>query len=107
MGADVIGAVDERSRAGGEYFGNSVWVSGNTVVVGTPLDDTGGSQSGQAYLFDATDAHLIATLAKPTRADGDHFGNSVSVSGNTVVVGAPYGKQGGHAYVFDATTGDL
>jgi len=43
-------------------------------------------------------------------AQGDHFGSSVAVSGNTAVIGAEGDDNGngfdsGSAYVFDATTG--
>ena len=69
-------------------FGRSVSVSGNTAVVAAPWDDTGATDSGQAYVFNATTGALIATLANPSPASGDQFGRSVSVSGNTVVVGA-------------------
>jgi Ca2+-binding RTX toxin-like protein len=85
-------------------FGESVSVSGNTVVVGAPRDDTDATDSGQAYLFNATTGALFATLPNPSPSNGDLFGQSVSVSGNTVVVGA---VNSGQAYVFDATTGAL
>jgi len=65
-----------------------VAVSGNTVVVGAPWDDTGASDAGSAYVFDATTGGLLRTLNNPTPAASDYFGNSVAVSGNTVVVGA-------------------
>ncbi|WP_442506614.1 hypothetical protein SH528x_005468 [Novipirellula sp. SH528] len=95
----------------GDNFGYSVAVSGNTVVVGAFLDDTGSSDSGSAYLFNATTGALLATLDNPTPASGDNFGYNVAVSGNTVVVGAQYDDTGasdsGSAYVFNATTGAL
>ncbi len=95
----------------GDFFGCSVSVSGNTVVVGASQDDTEASDSGQAYVFDATTGALIATLANPSPATDDRFGSSVSVSGNLVVVGAYTNDtgalNGGQAYVFDATTGSL
>ncbi len=94
-----------------DRFGHSVAVSGNTVVVGAPNDDTGASNSGSVYVFNATTGALVATLANPTPAVNDQFGYSVAVSGNTVVVGAflddTTAGNSGSAYVFNATTGAL
>jgi hypothetical protein len=87
-------------------FGWSVSISGTTVAVGATSETANAlSLAGHAYVFNATDGSLITTLTSPTpQADG-HFGSSVSISGTTVVVGAPSETLGGHAYVFDASTG--
>ncbi len=94
-----------------DHFGASVAVSGNTVVVGAYLDDTGATDAGSAYVFNAATGSLVSTLANPTPAANDRFGNSVAISGNTVVVGASHDDAGatdaGSAYLFDATTGSL
>jgi hypothetical protein len=91
-------------------FGYSVAISGNYVVVGAPYDDTGYTDSGSAYVFNATTGALVTTLANPTPAASDAFGYSVAISGTTVVVGAPNDDTGttdsGTAYVF-STTGTL
>jgi len=87
-----------------DNFGESVSVSGNNVLVGTTLDDTGAIDAGSAYLFDATTGNLLQTFNNPTPAFSDRFGFSVSVSGNNVLVGA---TGAGAAYLFDATTGNL
>ena len=59
----------------------------------------------QAALFDV-EAKITATDA----AAGDWFGRSVSISGNTALVGAPRDDDGGwssgSAYLFDVTTGN-
>jgi hypothetical protein len=92
-------------------FGYSVAISGNTVIVGSPYDDTGATDAGTAYLFDATTGNLLHTLANPNPAANDNFGNSVAISGNTIAVGAFQDDSGatdaGAAYVFDVTTGNL
>ena len=86
----------------GDYFGRSVSVSGDTVVVGAYGEDSSatgvnGNQadnssggSGAAYVFvrnGATWSQQAYLKASYTGA-GDGFGLSVSVSGDTVVVGA-------------------
>ena len=78
---------------GGDDFGYSVAISGNTMVVGAPYARSEQRGQGAAYVFTEPGsgwANLTQT-AKLTASDGatgDHFGNSVSISGNTVVVGA-------------------
>ena len=80
-----------------DYFGNTVAVDGNTIVVGANGDESG---TGAAYLFTKSGgvwgnapesgSHREET-AKLTASDGegtDYFGASVAVKGNTVVVGA-------------------
>jgi WD40 repeat protein len=94
-------------------FGASVSISGTTVVVGAPVETANAAgNAGHAYVFDATDGSLITTLTSPNAAVNSFFGYSVSISGTTVVVGAPMETanalgDAGHAYVFDATDGSL
>ena len=80
--------------AGGDYFGFSVAVDEDTVVVGAAQDDDNGSNSGSAYVFKKPNSGGWATAsetAKLTDSDGaadDNFGWSVAVDGDTVMVGA-------------------
>lgn len=94
-----------------DYFGSSVAISGNRVVVGAFLDDTIAVDGGAAYVFDATTGALERTLSHPAAADFDYFGAAVAISGNIVVVGNSRGDVGaidaGAAFVFDASTGLL
>ena len=86
----------------GDWFGQSVAVDGDTVVVGASEDDG----SGSAYVFTkaADSVWTDATqTAKLTASDGDNFdefGKSVAVDGDTVVAGAPNNDGYGSAYVF-------
>ena len=80
--------------AANDYFGDSVSISGNTVVVGA-CNATVGANGGQgaAYVFTEPGSGWtnMTQTAKLTASDGaadDDFGDSVSISGNTVVVGA-------------------
>jgi hypothetical protein len=85
-----------------DEFGLSVGVSGDTVVVGASRDDSNatgvnGNQSdnsgfecGAAYVFvrNAGVWSQQAYLKASNTENGDQFGVSVAVSGDTVVVGA-------------------
>ncbi|PYQ16449.1 MAG: hypothetical protein DMF79_18615, partial [Acidobacteria bacterium] len=84
-------------------FGNAVSVSGDTLVVGAPEEDTtNGFNAGAAYVF-VRSGTAWAQQARLVASDGarfDSFGHAVSVFGDTLVVGAS-GKGGvGAAYVF-------
>ena len=48
-----------------EYFGYSVAISGNTIVVGAQYDGTGANDAGSAYVFDAASGNLLWTLNNP------------------------------------------
>ena len=93
----------------GDFFGFSVAVDGDTVVVGADRNDANGADSGAAYLFTKPAAGWTSTstAAKLTASDGaahDWFGYSVAVDGDTVVVGADgdddNGSNSGAAYLF-------
>ena len=73
-----------------DNFGISVAVDGETVVVGAPGDDDNGTDSGSVYVFTNTNG-VWSQAAKLTASDGatfDYFGQSVAVSGDTILVGA-------------------
>ena len=87
------------------YFGFSVSLSGDRALVGA-IDDSGTS-SGSAYMFDLVGG-LWSQTVKLMASDGaasDHFGYSVSLSGNRALVGARWnddnGIDSGSAYLFD------
>jgi len=76
--------------AGHDWFGISVAISGDTVLVG--------KLGGAAYVFtrSGTSWTQQAQLTAAGAAD-DRFGMSVAISGETALVGAPWGPA---AYVF-------
>ena len=92
--------------AEGDRFGYTVAVSGNTIVTGAYRDDDNGTSSGAAYVFVRTRAGWTeeAKLTTSDAAEGDLFGVSVAISGDTVVTGASGETDGsGAAYVFVRT----
>ena len=83
----------------GDWFGQTLALSGDTVVVGVPNRSVAGhDQSGAAYIFARTGTSwsLQAELLDPSPAAGDAFGASVAVHGNYVLIGAPYRTVDGH-----------
>ena len=93
-----------------DYFGNSVSISGNYAIVGAPFDDDNGIDSGSAYIFQLKDNvwEQVAKLIPAELAAGDLFGNSVSINGDNVAVGAPRsdndrGANSGSIFIFRRT----
>jgi hypothetical protein len=112
-GTNVWGVVRQliaNDAAAGDVFGDSLSLSGDTVVVGAWFDDDAGSASGSAYVFQRNQGGTdnwgqVKKLTAGDAAEGEEFGSVVSVSGTTMVVGAPKHSEGGitrlgAAYVF-------
>lgn len=99
---------------GSEEFGFSVAIAGDVVIVGAPLESTGGTDAGAAYIFerDQGGGNNWGQLTKLQASDKealDEFGLRVAVAGDTAVVGAPLEDTGGHdagaAYIFERNQG--
>lgn len=99
-----------------DYFGLSVSISGENAIVGAPGDDDSGNASGSAYIFSRNNGGAFnwGEVAKLTASDGaerDYFGWSVSISGETVIVGAKgdddNGDASGSAYIFSQNHGGI
>jgi len=87
----------------GDWFGTNVAISNNHIVVSAHTNDTNGSNSGAAYVFDLDGNEITKLLASDGEAN-DLFGNSVAASDSCIVVGAPYestvGDKAGSAYIY-------
>jgi len=83
----------------GDFFGISVSISGDTAIVGAFADD---NAAGSAYVFEKVGGTWtqVAKLTASDAAVNDIFGISVSISGDTAIVGAQGDDPGGSAYVF-------
>ena len=107
-----------------DQFAYSVSVSDNIAVIGAPKHSSGGLlRSGAAYIFRPGfnfDAN-IALIWPPTETEvltasdkgaEDEFGLSVSVFGNTVLIGSPLHNtsaiaNSGKAYIFRSNDGGI
>jgi len=94
--------------AANDYFGTSVGISGETIVVGAPFRDVfPHTDQGAAYAYVrfGTSWILQGQLAASDGAGADSFGRSVAISGDSVLVGSHLDDVGsfpniGAAYVF-------
>lgn len=104
-----------------DEFGKSVSISGDTIVVGAVGEDSNqttitngstasannsASNSGAAYVYqrNGTTWTQQAYLKAPNAGDNDEFGDSVSISGDTIVVGA-LGEDSNQTTITNGTTG--
>ena len=92
-----------------DNFGRSVAVSGDTAVIGATGATVNGFASGAAYVYVRVN-NVWSEQTKLTAnvgAVGDMFGNSVSISGDDILVGSFHndtgGTDAGAAYVYTRT----
>jgi hypothetical protein len=90
-----------------DRFGQGIAIDGDTAVVGAWWDDGNGAQTGSVYVFERNfggPGNWGQTQKLLAQDVTDHFGFSVGVSGNTIVVGAPEddekGNGAGATYLF-------
>ncbi len=96
------------------YFGHSVAIEGDRLVVGASADHRECSGCGAVYVFErgAEGAwSQVARLRANDASEDDRLGYSVALAGSTVVAGAPQPFTGstvgtGKAYVFDLSRAD-
>jgi len=92
--------------AADDWFGMSVSIDGDYVIVGAVWDDDNGDDSGSAYVFkrDGTAWTEQVKLLPSDGAADDMFGLSVSISGEYAIIGAYHdddnGVDSGSAYIF-------
>ncbi|MBC7850244.1 MAG: hypothetical protein H7Y31_10935 [Chitinophagaceae bacterium] len=83
--ADATGAVSD-------LFGMSVSIDNNFAIVGAPLAKVGENffEAGSAsiYQYNGNSWVFMQKITDPAGQNGDHFGISVSISGNYAIIGA-------------------
>jgi len=97
--------------AAGDYFGSSVAIDGDTVVIGAHWDDDNDYNSGSAYVYVRSN-DVWSEQAKLTASDGasrDFFGYSVAIDGDTALIGAyadnDNGANSGSAFMYVRSNG--
>ena len=110
---DFESTINNPTPALSDQFGYSVSINstGDRVVIGAYLDDTGATNAGSAYIYTRTGTAwtLESTINNPTPALSDYFGLSVSINstGDRVVISAHGDDTGatdaGSAYIYTRT----
>jgi len=97
-----------------DRFGWTVSLDGDTAVIGTESWDFFAPPPGAAYVFTRDTAGVWSEQQKLTAFDGeagDHFGESLTLNGDTIVVGAygddDMGTDAGAAYIYTRDSAGL
>ncbi len=93
-----------------DFFGESVSILNDRIIVGSKADDDNGDGSGSAYIYEWNGASWVEETTKLIASDGaagDSFGTSVAISDEHVIVGAredaDNGVDSGSAYFYGCT----
>ena len=109
----VIHTFQSPTPFNGDQFGESLAVSGNSILIGAPEDPSVFQLGGAVYLYGGDTGQRIQSFFNPSPAQSDEFGShgAVAFLGESVIIGAEKddtsGEDAGIAYVFDIATGDL
>lgn len=100
----------------GDWFGESVAIEGNLMVVGaTGASGTGLTDLGAAYVFERLNDTwtVVQKLAPAGGWLGDYFGSSVAIQGDRILVGAnaandfiPHTGSPGYACLYERSGGN-
>jgi hypothetical protein len=109
---DILRTFDNPEPDDGDMFGFLFDLNEDYLLVGACEDDTLGTDTGSAYLFDLESGALVHTFRNPTPGpSNDRFGCGVALAGGKAVVGAlndnTHGAESGACYVFDLASGTL
>jgi hypothetical protein len=111
----LIKVLNSPNQSVDDFFGSSVAIYNDYIVVGAPNDDGATeaiSNAGEAYVFKKDQGGinnwgLIKTLNSPNESVDDLFGSSVAIYEDYIVIGAPNDdgateaiNNTGEAYVF-------
>ncbi|MCP4594668.1 MAG: hypothetical protein GY842_28380, partial [bacterium] len=101
----------------GDRLGAAVSISGDVALIGAPYDDgdVNLGDAGAAYVFRYNaETESWEQEAKLTAADGavgNHFGNTVSISGDVAIVGGPgawnYFAEAAYVFRYNGLTWEL
>ncbi len=88
-------------------FGDAVAIDGDFVAVSAAKEDGSSAEAGRVYIYKIEAGAIVkprATLYASDQNEGDHFGTSVAIDGDYLVVGAGQadtnGTDAGSAYLF-------
>ncbi len=89
--------------AAGDWFGYSLAIDANNIIVGAVGNDQGASNAGAAYIFNAAEQSLRKLTAFDA-AENDKFGYAVDISGDYAIIGATRdddnGSSSGSVYIY-------
>lgn len=102
----LVHTLEDPTPSADAFFGASVALLGDALVVGAPGARAGGvDRAGRVLVFDATSGALRRTLSAPTSTSGAEFGAVVGGIGDALFVSAPrdvalHANAAGAVYLF-------
>lgn len=97
----------------GDFFGPSLSISNNIMVIGAKYADGAAIDSGIVYIYKLNDKNFeqVAKIQNPNPHSRDYFGFSVDIFEKTLIIGVPNAKlpnpiieeQTGAAYVYQGS----
>ena len=108
-----IAKISAKVPKASSFFGGSISMSGNYIVIGASKEDTDAINAGVVHLFKKdinNDINEIATIKIDSGSSGDNFGSSVSIDGEYIIIGASgessSGYDKGSAYLYKISSDD-
>lgn len=106
LGWSQVAQLNPALPTDGALAGSAVALGVDRAVVGAPDAFFPLVLPGQAFVYEAAGGWAqSAVLSSPGLTGGAHFGASVAVEGDRIVVGAPGGGVGGSVHVFELQAG--
>jgi hypothetical protein len=85
---EYIRTIENPTPEANDSFGSFLKIIGDTVWVGTQLDNTLGTDAGVVYVYDIESGSPINTIYSPNPTVGGRFGFPILEDGEDVLVGA-------------------
>lgn len=105
LDGDELAKISANDGTISAYFGESVAIDSEIIVVGAPNDEENGLLSGSVYIFNL-DGDLLTKISDSAIAD--NFGAAVAVGSNKIVIGIPNddsnGNNSGSVNLYELTT---
>lgn len=90
---DLLYKLTENTAQVEDAFGSAVVIDGHYAIVGAPNtrgnDGSNAAQRGAAFLYDLRSGVRIASMEPRNTNDFAHFGSTIDISGESVVIASP------------------
>lgn len=99
-----------------DFYGSSVAIQGNTILIGAPGDNDQGSGAGAVYVFTRVEVQTnpwqpVQKLIATGGGEDERFGSATALHEGLLLIGAPWnqdrGEYAGAAYVFEPAAGTV
>ena len=113
LDGNLVYTLNNPDPSANDYFGTSVDISSNYIIVGADYNDPNDTNDGSVYIYSTADGSLLHTIDSPEAAitSSLYFGRDVAITDNyavaTVGYNSPVAGKSGTIYVYDPATAGL